>query len=156
MSINIQDLLHIMPNTSVTLNPQPYPYPPPILVKHPYLYFDDANLFISQRETLYGLHRRYFETSFFISILTNIEPRRTAAGGTVPSLSIPINNTSIFTFVTFVNLLYQPRGFQMDEQGWKNIKNLAKKWDFPHILLCAMETRRKLDRRHYVPHQRLM
>ena len=122
-------------------------------MKHSHLYFDDADLFISQQETLYGLHQRYFETSFFISILNNIKPGRTAARDTVPSLPIPINDTSVFTFVAFVNLLYQPHGFQIDEQGWKNIEKLAEKWDFSHIVLRAMETRQELDRRRYVPHQ---
>jgi hypothetical protein len=97
-----------MPNTSITLDPRPYPYPPPVLVKHPYLYFDDANLFISQRETLYGLHRRYFETPFFILILTNIEPGRTTARGTVPSLPIPINDTStpLFLHLSLSSIYY--------------------------------------------------
>ena len=156
MSIKIRDLLNIMPTTSITLNPQPYPYPPPFLVKHPYLYFDDADLFISQQETLYGLHRRHFETSFFISILANIKPGGTTARGTVPSLPILINNISIFTFVTFVSLLYRPLGFQIHDQGWKNIEDLAEKWNFPHIVLRAMEARQELDMRCYVPHQRLM
>ena len=44
----------------------------------------------------------------------------------------------------------------MHKQGWKNIEDLAEKWNFPHIVLRAMEARRELDMRCYVPHQRLM
>ena len=111
MSINIQDPLHIMPNISVSFITLSYPYPPPILVKHAHLYFDNADLFISQWETLYGLHQRHFDTPYFTQILTSIDPGRTAARGTVPSLSIPINDVSTFTFITFVSLLYQPNNF---------------------------------------------
>jgi hypothetical protein len=156
MSINIQDPLHIMPNVLVPSNPPPYPYPPPILVKHPQLYFDDTDLFISQWETLCRLHQQYFNTPYFDQLLITIDPGRTAARGTMPSLPIPFNDISTFTFITFVHLLYQPNNFQINAQGWKNIENLAEEWGFPYIVLHAMEAQQELDRQCYVPLQRLM
>ena len=110
----------------------------------------------SQRETLYGLHQQHFDTLYFTQILMTIGPGQTAARGTVPSLSIPINDVSSFTFITFVSLLYQPNNFQTHTQGWKNIENLADKWGFSHILLQAMEVLQEFDQRRYVPHQHLM
>ena len=156
MSIDSQDPFYFLSNISVSFPVCPCPYPPPILVKHAHLYFDDANLFISQWETLYGLHQRHFDTPYFTQILTSIDPGRTAARGTVPSLSIPINDVSTFTFITFVSLLYQPNNFQTHTQGWKNIENLPDKWGFPYILLRAMGKLWEIDQLCYVPHQRLM
>ena len=106
-----------------------------ILVKHAHLYFDDADLFISQWEILYGLHQQHFDTLYFTQILMTIDPGQMAAQGTVPSLPIPVNDVSTFTFITFVSLLYQPHNFQTHTQGWKNIKKLADKWGFPQISL---------------------
>jgi hypothetical protein len=94
-----------MPNISIFFDTPPYPYPPPILVKHAHLYFDNADLFISQWETLYGLHQQHFNTPYFNQLLMTIDPGQTAACGTVPFLPIPINNISTFTFITFVHLL---------------------------------------------------
>src|SRR5271168_5391593 len=71
----------------------------------------------------------------FTQILMAIEPGRMAPRGTVPSLPIPFNNISSFTFITFVSLLYQPNNFHTHTQGWRNIKKLADKGGFPHIWL---------------------
>src|ERR1700679_294849 len=135
MSIDNQDPFYHLSGLSVSFPTRSYPYPPPTMVKHAHLYFDDADLFFSQRETLYRLHQRYFDTPYFTQILTTIDPKRTTARGTVPSFPIPINDVSSFTFITFVSLLYQPNNFQTHTQGWKNIKKLADKWGFPQISL---------------------
>ena len=78
------------------------------------------------------------------------------ARGTVPSLAIPVNDISSFTFITFVSLLYQPNNFHTHTQGWRNIKKLADEWGFPHIWLQAEEKLREIDFFTYAPHQRLM
>src|SRR5271168_4131710 len=116
MSINSQDPFYLLSNVSVSFPIPSYPYPPPTMVKHAHLYFDDTDLFISQRETLYRLHQRYFDTPYFTQILMTIDPGQTAARGTVPSLPIPINDVSSFTFITFVSILYQPNNFQTHTQ----------------------------------------
>ena len=74
MSIDSQDPFYHLSGLSVSFPTRPCSYPPPILVKHAHLYFDDADLFISQREILYGLHQQYFDTPYFTQILTTIEP----------------------------------------------------------------------------------
>src|ERR1700678_1792113 len=155
MSIDSQDPFYFLSNISVSFPVRPCPYPPPILVKHAHLYFDNADLFISQWETLYGLHQRYFDTPYFTQILTTIGPGRTAARGTVPSLSIPFNDISSFTFITFVSLLYQPNNFHTHTQGWRNIKKLADKGGFPHIWLRAEEKLQEIDFFTYAPHHHL-
>src|ERR1700678_117322 len=108
----------------------------------------------SQRETLYGLHQQHFDTLYFTQILMTIGPGQTAARGTVPSLPIPFNDISSFTFITFVFLLYQPNNFQTHTQGWKNIEKLADKWGCHHITIRAMEKLWELDQLCYgdAPH----
>src|SRR5271168_1438784 len=156
MSIDSQDPFYFLSNISVSFPVCPCPYPPPILVKHAHLYFDNADLFISQRKTLYELHQRYFDTPYFNQILTTIKSKRMAARGTVPSLPILINNISSFIFITFISLLYQPNNFHTHTQGWKNIKKLADKWGFPHIWLRAEGNLWEIDFFTYAPHQCLM
>src|ERR1700678_1181255 len=158
MSNDSQDPFYHLSGLSVSFPTRPCSYPPPILVKHAHLYFDDADLFICQREILYGLHQRHFDTPYFTQILTTIEPGRTAARGTVPSLLILFNDISSFTFITFVSLLYQPNNFQTHTQGWKNIEELANEWGFYHITLRAMEKLWELHqlRYGYAPHHRIL
>src|SRR5271168_1662672 len=62
-------------------------------VKHPIWYFNNADLFFSQRGVLFGLHRRNFDNPYFSRRLQHIEPCKTAAIGTVPSLPISIGGT---------------------------------------------------------------
>src|ERR1700678_936483 len=70
------------------------PYPPPILVKHPAWFLNNANLFLSHNELLFGLHQTKFQSTYFSSILGMIEPGRTAVQGTVPTLPIPCDDIS--------------------------------------------------------------
>src|SRR5271168_2738500 len=69
-------------------------------VKHPKRYFDDANLFFNQHGILFSLHQHKFNDSHFSRRLQHIEPCKTAPIGTLPSLFIPIDNLSIFMFIT--------------------------------------------------------
>src|SRR5271168_3707864 len=102
MTINSQDPFYLLSGISTSFPIHSYPYPPPTMVKHAHLYFDNADLFFSQQETLYGLHQRYFDTPYFTQILMTIDPGQMAAQGTVPSLpirAIPLNDISSFTFI---------------------------------------------------------
>jgi len=111
---------------------------PHYLVNHPIWYFADADLFFSQRGFLFGLHRQKFDNSYFSQRLLHIEPCRTAATGTLPSLPIPIDTLSLSTFISFIRLLYQPSNFKTDVIGWNHIKDLAMTWGFVDITLLAM------------------
>ena len=126
------------PTTIADNDPIPCSLIPHYHVKHPIWYFDDADLFFSQRGILFGLHRRNFNNPYFSRRLLRIEPCKTAATGTVPSLPIPIDTLSILTFITFIQLLYQPNDFSTDIIGWKKIKDLAITWGFVDITLMAM------------------
>ena len=108
------------------------------LVNHPIWYFADANLFFSQPGFLFGLHRQKFNNSYFSRRLLHIEPCRTAATGTLPSLPILIDTLSLSTFISFIRLLYQPSNFKTDVIGWNHIKDLAMTWGFVDITLLAM------------------
>src|SRR5271155_4638300 len=108
-------------------------------IKHPKWYFDDADLFFSQRGVLFGLHQHKFNNPYFSRRLKHIEPCKTAAIGTKSSLPIPIDTLSISTFTAFIRLLYQPDDFSTDITGWNHIKDLAMTWGFVDITLLAMQ-----------------
>jgi hypothetical protein len=118
------------------------------LVKHPMWYFDDADLFFSQRGILFGLHRQKFDNSYFSRRLQYIEPCRTAAMGTLPSLPIPIDTLSISTFIAFIRWLYQPSNFKTNIVRWNHIKDLAMTWGFVDITLLAMVEIQELESEH--------
>ena len=105
----------------ISLSPTPLYH-----VKHPKWYFHDADLFFSQRGVLFGLHQQKFNNSYFLRRLRHIEPCRTAAMGTLPSLPIPIDTLSISAFVSFIRLLYQPSNFRANIIGWNHIKDSAR------------------------------
>src|ERR1700678_4690068 len=118
---------------------------PHYLVSHPVWYFNDANLFFSQRGVLFGLHQQKFHNSYFSQRLRHIKPCRTAATGTLPSLPIPIDTLSLSTFISFIRLLYQPSNFKIDIIGWNRSEELAMTWGFVDITLLAMQEIQTID-----------
>src|ERR1700678_448178 len=117
-------------------------------VKHPKWYFDDADLFFTQRGVLFGLHQHKFNNPHFSRRLKNIEPCRTAAIGTVSSLPILLDTLSIIPLITFIRLLYQPNDFLTDIIGWNQIKDLAMTWGFVDITLMAMQKIQTVGSKH--------
>src|SRR5271155_5131079 len=107
------------PTTIANNDPIQHSLIPHYHVKHPKWYFDDADLFFTQRGILFGLHQHKFNNSYFSQQLNHIEPCRTAAIGTVSSLPILLDALSIIPFITFIRLLYQPNNFSTDIIGWK-------------------------------------
>src|SRR5271168_2656611 len=124
-------------------------------VKHLLWYFDDADLFFSQRGVLFGLHQQKFKNSYFSQRLQHIEPCRTVAIGTLSSLPIPIDTLSLSTFVSFIRLLYQPSNFKTDIIGWNHIKDLAMTWGFVDITLLAMQEIRTIGSERHSTIRRL-
>src|ERR1700678_2601338 len=125
-------------------------------IKHPKWYFDNANLFFNQRGVLFGLHQYKFNHPYFSQRLKHIEPCKTAAIGTKPSLPIPINTLSISTFLAFIRLLYQPYDFSTNVIGWNHIKNLAMTWGFVDITLLAMQKTQTTGSTHHSTLRRLL
>jgi hypothetical protein len=115
------------PATIADNNPVQHSLTPCHHVKHPKWYFDDADLFFTQRGILFS--RR----------LKHIEPCRTAAMGTVSTLPISLDALSILPFIAFIRLLYQPNDFSTDIIGWNQIKDLAMTWGFVDVTLRAMQ-----------------
>ena len=119
--------VHDKPPRSAT----PYPYPPPIMVKHAIWFFPDADLFITIRSILYGVHRSRLlhQSSFFLNIPVEIKPCRTAQRGSTPSLPIAFNHldSSLFTALLHLN---NPHNFRANEFGWHRLKALAREWGF--------------------------
>jgi hypothetical protein len=127
------------PTTIANNDPIQHSLIPHYHIKHPKWYFDDADLFFSQRGVLFGLHQHKFNNPYFSRRLKHIEPCKTAAIGTKSSLPIPIDTLSISTFTAFIRLLYQPDDFSTDLTGWNHIKDLAMTWGFVDIMLLAMQ-----------------
>jgi hypothetical protein len=117
-------------------------------VKHPKWYFDNADLFFSQHGILFGLHQHKFNNPYFSRRLKHIEPCETTAIGTMASLPIFIDTLSISTFITFIQLLYQPYDFSTDIIGWNHIKDLAMTWGFVDMTLLAMQKTQTVGSTH--------
>jgi hypothetical protein len=127
------------PATIADNNPVQHSLTPRHHVKHPKWYFDDADLFFTQQGILFGLHQHKFNNPYFFRRLKHIEPCRTAAMGTVPTLPISLDALSILPFITFIRLLYQPNDFSTNIIGWNQIKALAMTWGFVDVTLLAMQ-----------------
>src|ERR1700678_3082539 len=135
------------PKTNADNDPVQHSFIPQHHAKHPKWYFDDADLFFTQRGILFGLHQHKFNNPHFSQQLNHIEPCRTAAKGTISSLPISLDALSILPFITFIRLLYQPNDFSTDIIGWNQIKDLAMTWGFVDITLMAMQKIRMAKRR---------
>ena len=142
------------PTTIADNNPVQLSLTPRCHVKHPKWYFDDADLFFTQRGVLFGLHRHKFNNPHFSRRLNHIEPCRTAAIGTVSSLPISLNALSITPFIIFIHLLYQPYDFSTDIIRWNQIKDLAMTWGFVDITLMAMRKIQAVGFKHHSTIQR--
>jgi hypothetical protein len=131
-----------------------FPYPPPILVKHPTWFRDDADLFLSHNELLFGLNQAQFQSPYFSNILQTIEPGHTTARGSVPSLPIPCNDISRTILHSFIVLRYYPETFTTSRDGWVTLRSLALKWRFNDVITRSLSELRHFDQRRFAPHQR--
>src|ERR1700678_949155 len=122
------------PTTITNNDPIQHSLIPQYQVKHPKWYFDDADLFFSQRGILFGLHQYKFNNLYFSRQLKHIDPCKTAAIETKASLPIPIDTLSVSVFIAFIQLLYQPHNFFIDIIGWNHIWDLAMTWGFVDMM----------------------
>src|ERR1700678_4441719 len=122
---------------STTLEPTMIPiffnfYPPPLLMKHPVWYYPDADLFISIKGSLYGLHQRRFETSVFCNEILRYGKFNKI--GTIPAHPIPFDALRNDIFEKFLLLLYSsfPSEISFTFYELINLKVLSIDWYFPH------------------------
>jgi hypothetical protein len=132
----------------------PLPYPSPTLVKHPIWFLNNADLFLSHNEILFGLHQDMFQSPHFSTILQTIEPGQTIAQGTTSTFPIPSNHISQTTLLAFILLRYYPRTFTTTRDNWLAIRSLALKWGFTQVKIRSLLELKHLDRRRLSPHQR--
>ena len=135
----------------------PYPYPPPTFAKHHSWYFDDADLFLSRRGVLFGLHQdRFLHSSYFREIL-EVTDHNPMPRGLVPTLPLPFDDISEPTFVKFLRLLYFPKSYFTTGSitDWEQIKRLAMDWRFFRIADYAIRQIQLIDRRTFSPLQRM-
>jgi hypothetical protein len=107
-------------------------YPPPILTKHHTWYLHDANLFISIRNTLYGIHQRQLEESILFREV--LQYGRNHLIRTLPIHPIPFDNLKKEIFDHFLVLLYCRTTTlnHLTKNDLVNIKRLCIDWYLPH------------------------
>src|ERR1700678_1959889 len=140
---------HLSSSSSFTIFIQKlYPslYPPLTLIKHPSWSLDNADLFLSHNEILFGLHQDMFLSPYFSTILQTIEPGQTAARGTTPIFPISCNDISQTTLLSFILLRYHPRTFTTTRDNWLAIRLLALKWGFTQVIIRSLHELKHLDR----------
>src|ERR1700678_2278932 len=140
---------HLSSSSSFTTfiqKPNPSPYPPLTLVKHPSWFLDNANLFLSHNEILFGLHQDMFQSPYFSTILQTIKPGQTAAQGTIPTFPISCNDIPQTTLLSFILLRYHPRTFTTTRDNWLAIRSLALKWGFTQVIIRSLLELKHLDR----------
>ena len=148
---------HLSSSSSFTIFIQKlYPslYPPLTLIKHPSWSLDNADLFLSHNEILFGLHQDMFLSPYFSTILQAIEPGQTAARGTTPIFPISCNDISQTTLLSFILLRYHPRTFTTTRDNWLAIRSLALKWGFTQVIIRSLHELKHLDRLRLAPLQR--
>src|ERR1700678_3961263 len=148
---------HLSSSSSFTIFIQKlYPslYPPLTLIKHPSWSLDNADLFLSHNEILFGLHQDMFLSPYFSTILQAIEPGQTAARGTTPIFPISCNDISQTTLLSFILLQYHPRTFTTTRDNWLAIRSLALKWGFTQVIIRSLHKLKHLDRLRLSPLQR--
>ena len=87
------------PTTIADNDPVQHSFIPQHHVKHPKWYFDDADLFFTQRGILFGLHQHKFDNPHFSRRLNHIEPCKTAAKGTYDIIPSYFTRRSIHSTV---------------------------------------------------------
>ena len=124
------------PRRSSPETQQPYPYPPPILIKHSLWFLSEPDLYVSIRGLLYGLHQQHFtpHSTLFQQAVAYIEPGCTTPRGLTPTLPIPLDTLDPLLFEQFLLLLYHPDRFRGNENQWKRIHRLATHWNFRPIM----------------------
>src|ERR1700678_1417157 len=148
---------HLSSSSSLTIFIQklyPLLYPPLTLINHPSWFLDNANIFLSHNEILFGLHQDMFLSFYFSTILQTIQPGRTAAQGTIPTFPIFCNDISQTTLLSFILLRYYPRTFTTTRDNWLTIRSLALKWGFTQVIVRSLHELKHLDRQHFPSQQR--
>jgi hypothetical protein len=107
-------------------------YPPPILTKHHTWYLHDANLFVSIRGTLYGIHQRRLEDSILFQEILRYGQNHLI--GTIPIHPIPFDDLKKEIFDHFLILLYCGTTTlnHLAKNDLVDVKRLCINWYLPH------------------------
>jgi hypothetical protein len=107
-------------------------YPPPILTKHHTWYLHDADLFISIRGTLYGIHRRRLEDSILFQEVLRYGQNHLIR--VIPIHPIPFDDLKKEIFDHFLILLYCGTTTlnHLTKNDLVDVKRLCIDWYLPH------------------------
>jgi hypothetical protein len=107
-------------------------YPPPILTKHHTWYLHDADLFISIRGTLYGIHQRRLEDLILFQEVLRYGQNHLI--GAIPIHPIPFDDLKKEIFDHFLILSYCETTTlnHLAKNDLVNVKRLCIDWYLPH------------------------
>src|SRR5271156_4412473 len=109
----------------------PFPYPPPFLVKRDEWYLSNANVFISVRGKLYGLRReRLPPNCLFLHDPYAILPGDLYPRGFTAFQPLPVPELTYLEFEEFLIFFYYTEYFYGDEEHWQRVCVLARRLGF--------------------------
>jgi hypothetical protein len=132
-------------------------YPPPTFVKHPIFWNDDADLFLSIRGLVFGVHRHLFRQSLsYHDIFEKAEEDYFIPRGEALFHPLPFDNLPEETLIDFLYLLYDEESFDTTTIQWKRIRRLSVDWGFTHQASVAITTLLTLRQRRLPLYHRKM
>lgn len=110
---------------------EPFPYPPPFLVKRDEWYLPNANIYISVRGKLYGLRRDHLPLNcLFLLDPYTLQPSELYPRGFTPTRPFPISDLTYLEFEEFLIFFYYTEYFHGNEERWRRVCILARRLGF--------------------------
>jgi hypothetical protein len=111
---------------------------------HPDYYLKDGNITFLVQDTLFRVHRHFFEveSQFFLQ-----EFAKTPKDGTSDSSAFRLDKVTISDFSNFLWVWYSPR-YRRDSKPkdhWLTILELSTAWQFPEMKKLAIDELQKFD-----------
>ncbi|KAG2755140.1 hypothetical protein P692DRAFT_20845095 [Suillus brevipes Sb2] len=111
---------------------------------HPDYYLKDGNITFLVQDTLFRVHRHFFETEsqFFVK-----EFAKAPQEGSSDSSAFRLDKVSIADFAKFLWVWYSPsyRRESKPKDHWLSILELSTIWEFPEMKKLAVDELQKLD-----------
>ncbi|KAJ4471528.1 hypothetical protein J3R30DRAFT_1090883 [Lentinula aciculospora] len=123
----------------------PSPDSPSIFQKHPRFYFSDGNVVFRVEDTLYRIHRYFFQrdSPIFETMFSLPPPIDARPEGEEEDRPIQLEGIECRDFDRLLSVMY-PKSFNAYESStteeWTSVLKLATRWDFDSIRELAVES----------------
>ncbi|KAF7289297.1 BTB domain-containing protein [Mycena indigotica] len=116
---------------------------PPIPYEHPRFYFRDGNVIFKVEDTLYRVHRYFFDRDsvIFSSMFTLPPGAGQRPEGETPESPILLEGVKKLDFDRFLTILYPSNFLTRDTHSaieWTSVLSLATRWDFVSLRTLAI------------------